>query len=89
MTRATVVDAMFDALDTSGDGSVSRAEVARAVRASPVLAAMLGIPRVVSERADTVGEFNAAFDGIDADHDGRISRAEMHAFVLKGPVVGS
>ena len=81
MANSIVIDAMFDALDTSGDGNVSRAEVARAVRASPVLAAMLRVPRIVSERADTVGAFNAAFEAIDTDHDGHISREELHAFV--------
>jgi Ca2+-binding EF-hand superfamily protein len=79
--RGAVVDAMFDALDTSGDGSVSRAEVVRAVRGSAVLAAMLGVPRDVSERAGTVGALNAAFDAMDTDHDGRISREELHTFV--------
>ena len=78
-----VADAMFEALDKSGDGSVSRAEVARAVRGSALLAAMLGVPHVVSERAATVGEFNAAFDAIDTDGDGRLSRDELRAFVSR------
>ncbi len=84
-SRGSVVDALFAALDASGDGSISRAEMVRAVRGSAVLAAMLGFPRLVSERAGTVGEFTAAFDAIDTDHDGRVSRAELHALLCTGP----
>jgi Ca2+-binding EF-hand superfamily protein len=83
MAHAAVEDAMFATLDASGDGTVSRAEVVKAVRHSAVLAAMLGVPHDVSERdgARSVYALNAAFDAADTDHDGKLTRAELGAFL--------
>jgi Ca2+-binding EF-hand superfamily protein len=91
MVNEAVIDAMFAALDTSGDGTVSRAELAKAVRSSAVLAAMLGVPHELREAGAPSGPsgpsapsplyaFNAAFDAADANHDGRLTKDELRAF---------
>ena len=71
MVHEAVIDATFAALDTSGDGTVSRAELAKAVRSSAVLAAMLGVPHELRE---------AGADAPDANHDGRLTKDELRAF---------
>jgi Ca2+-binding EF-hand superfamily protein len=90
MVNEAVIDAMFAALDTSGDGTVSRAELAKAVRSSAVLAAMLGVPHELREAGagapgapgapSPLYAFNAAFDAADANHDGRLTKDELRAF---------
>jgi Ca2+-binding EF-hand superfamily protein len=87
MVNEAVIDAMFAALDTSGDGTVSRAELAKAVRSSAVLAAMLGVPHELREAgaggapgASPLYAFNAAFDAADANHDGKLTKDELRAF---------
>jgi Ca2+-binding EF-hand superfamily protein len=94
MVHEAVIDATFAALDTSGDGTVSRAELAKAVRSSAVLAAMLGVPHELREAGAPSGPggpgapgapsplyaFNAAFDAADANHDGRLTKDELRAF---------
>jgi Ca2+-binding EF-hand superfamily protein len=93
MVHEAVIDAMFAALDTSGDGTVSRAELAKAVRSSAVLAAMLGVPHELREAGagapgapgapvsqSPLYAFNAAFDAADANHDGRLTKDELRAF---------
>lgn len=90
MVHEAVLDATFAALDTSGDGTVSRAELAKAVRGSAVLAAMLGVPHTLRE-ASGGGEakesplyaFNAAFDEADANGDGRLTKDELRAFLAR------
>ena len=90
MVHEAVLDATFAALDTSGDGTVSRAELAKAVRASAVLAAMLGVPHTLRE-ASVGGEakvsplyaFNAAFEEADANGDGRLTKDELRAFLAR------
>jgi Ca2+-binding EF-hand superfamily protein len=95
MVNEAVIDAMFAALDTSGDGTVSRAELAKAVRSSAVLAAMLGVPHELREAGAPSGPsgpsapsplyaFNAAFDAADANHDGRLTKDELRAFFRTG-----
>jgi Ca2+-binding EF-hand superfamily protein len=91
MVHEAVIDATFAALDTSGDGTVSRAELAKAVRSSAVLAAMLGVPHALREAGAPGGPggpsapsplyaFSAAFDAADANHDGRLTKDELRAF---------
>jgi Ca2+-binding EF-hand superfamily protein len=88
MVHEAVIDATFAALDTSGDGTVSRAELAKAVRSSAVLAAMLGVPHELREAGAPSGPsgpsplyaFNAAFDTADANHDGKLTKDELRAF---------
>ncbi len=80
-----VIDTMFDVLDADGSGSISRIEMVKAIRASPVLAAMLGLSGTTIK--DMVGEsvlaFNQAFAQLDTDADGTISRSEFHDFIRK------
>ena len=86
MVHVAVLDATFAALDTSGDGSVSRAELAKAVRGSAVLAAMLGVPHTLREAADGGDDsplyaLNAAFDAADTNGDGRLTKDELRALL--------
>lgn len=86
MVHEAVLDATFAALDTSGDGSVSRAELAKAVRGSAVLAAMLGVPHTLREAADggdasPLYALNAAFDAADTNGDGRLTKDELRALL--------
>ncbi len=80
-----VIDAMFDVLDANGSGSISRLEMVKAIRASPVLAAMLGLSstKIKDQDGESVLAFNQTFARLDADADGTISRSEFHDFIRR------
>ena len=77
------IDAVFRLIDSSGDGTVSRAELAKAVRSSTVLADTFGVSHSLRDSVDgsMLYSFNAAFDAADANGDRRITKDELRAFM--------
>ena len=70
----------FDAIDESGDGQLSRAEVVKAVRRDGELADLLGLPSHVRQEDGSRDEVERLFQAMDTDGNKLIDKDEFVTF---------
>lgn len=74
---------LFDKIDRSGDGQISKTELKRRLRNDESLARLLHVKQQVSNKDGSKAEFDAVFDAIDTHHTHAITRDEWKAFVTR------
>jgi Ca2+-binding EF-hand superfamily protein len=82
---ADAVAEAFALLDRNGDGSLSRAEVIKGLRAQPAVRALLGLGAVVRQEDGTRDAFEAVYQAIDRDGSKAIDLPELRRYLGGSP----
>eukprot|EP01062_Namystynia_karyoxenos_P056175 TRINITY_DN47139_c0_g1_i1.p2 TRINITY_DN47139_c0_g1~~TRINITY_DN47139_c0_g1_i1.p2 ORF type:complete len:631 (+),score=251.05 TRINITY_DN47139_c0_g1_i1:88-1893(+) len=76
--RLAALRRVFSAIDSNGDGSISRSELSRALRSDPEVRAALG-----AAGAPTPAWAERLFQRLDGDRDGTISWSELERYIVE------